>query len=888
MTPHMPHETLIKDPKSLPVMLPGKLVGRETLLAQVYAPLKTNGAVMIHGPAGVGKTALAATLASAYAQQTGGVLWMNVDDPTLDELLVRVGRAYDVREIVTNDNPISMIGAVENTLKSGKPFIVIDGDVKGDVLSRFISRCVDNLPMIITSREAQLGAWELVEIPRLEADQAAALFKREGRVAVNEHDIDVYGIVKQVDTLPFGIIVAARAMVASKQDPAQFINVVQQISTATNATGATAALSASFRALNGALQGLVLMMGALFDNSASVELLSQVSGAPEASVKQAMDILTQLHMVERTQRYGQPYYAMHAITYAFAQAYLKSANKLDALQTKALESVVAYAQKYSGAGADGYDALAMEIDSFMATARWAANHDQRSIANDIATALSGAGDFLTERGYLYESIQLRALGSTNPTAFPAYSPEPLPIMGEEEEESSEFLLDSDALEEVEEDEIAPAAASPEDLFSSSPPEAAPASSFPSDLFDDDDDIDDDDEGLFDDDDDESLFDEDDSISDLFDAPPPAAPPPGMPSPEDSLPGTPMPLPELDLEYEDSTQLRTIMVTAKQQGTDQQLSILKSLGERQVAKGRTTEAINTYNEILTLHEAEGDDAGILEAVDMLSALLVKTENAQAAVMHASRGIKLAADLDDDVARLQLFITLGDARQQLGEPSQAREDYRNALAIARSTDDTQNEAIVLYKLGFAQLDDEDTATAIETFEQALSLFKAQNKRAYEGRVMGGLGSGYADQGNWSEAVRFHTSAMYIAREMLDKKEEAIQLGNLAHAAQEVGQLGEAVLRYRQLLHLALESEDREDIVSALVDLARLLLKSAKHASIAQMLVDEAMRLEPNDRDVTQLHDRVEAEIAEAQARGVEMLPVKGSVQLYAQNAYALFEG
>jgi energy-coupling factor transporter ATP-binding protein EcfA2 len=68
------HESPAHKAQSLPVMLPGKLSGRDTVLAQVYGQLKANKPILIYGAAGIGKTALAATLASAYTELPGGAL----------------------------------------------------------------------------------------------------------------------------------------------------------------------------------------------------------------------------------------------------------------------------------------------------------------------------------------------------------------------------------------------------------------------------------------------------------------------------------------------------------------------------------------------------------------------------------------------------------------------------------------------------------------------------------------------------------------------------------------------------------------------------------------------------------------------------------------------
>ena len=231
--------------------------------------------------------------------------------------------------------------------------------------------------------------------------------------------------------------------------------------------------------------------------------------------------------------------------------------------------------------------------------------------------------------------------------------------------------------------------------------------------------------------------------------------------------------------------------------------------------------------------------------------------------------------------------GDARQQLGESEEAIRVYQQALELARTSDDTQHEAIILYKLGYAELDSGDADSAVEMLEQALSLFKAQKRRSYEGRVLGALGSAYGELDRWAEAINFHMSALYIAREVSDRDEEALQLTSLGYASLQADQLGQALLRYRQALHLAYESSNRNNIVATLVDLVRLLLRSPRHLKVAELLIDDALNYESYDKDVRQLKERVTNELMLAESQGTSFIPVKGTGEDYAENAYKLLE-
>ncbi len=793
------HEAPVHSARELPTMLPGKLIGREQALAQVYAHLKGRKSVLLYGLTGSGKTALAATLAAAYAQQPGGVLWLNIDNPRLEELLVRVGRAYQVEEITHSENPLSMIGAVENTLKANKPFIVIEGTIQEDVVSRFITRCMDGLPILITANTRLSGPWETHEITPLEPDDATALFKRESRTESTEHDNTIGSLVGLVNQLPFAIVLMARSMLVSKKSPSEFLTIMEKISGEDNP--GTIALKASFATLTNVLQGLILMMGATFNGQISSQLMTMVSGSSGEAVEKAMNILAQLSLIGRHQRYGANYYMMHSLSHEFALMTLRNSNRLDDLQKKMRDTILTYARQYQGSTNDAYQKLATEMDTFMAAARWGVSHNDREVASALVSVISESNGFVSTCGYLYEQLQLRALSTGSDSAFPAYDDDrTIDILDDNNEVTFD---DEDVLEAILEDS------------------------------------------------------EDDEQEDI-------------------------------IEIDDIMVLRSSLAQAKQAGdVEKQLEILQSIGTLQIEQGMQNEAIPIYSETLALHEDSDNQTGILETLDMLSALMVKTENSQAAIMNATHGIKLADELDNKITKLQLYLTLGDAHQQLGESDTAIKDYGEALAIARMTNDKQNEAIAFYRLGNAQLDDGNAGAAVDTWERALALFKSQEKRDYEGRTLGGLGNAYGELNRWAEAVNFHTSALHIAREIDDKDEEALQLSSLAYAATQAKQLGEAVLRYRQALHLAYEKDDIDNIVSNIVDLVRLLVESRKHVTVAELLINDAYTREPNDRDVSQLKQRVDSEKMLAEAYKTNMIEVTGTATEYAANAYAMLD-
>lgn len=853
MTDFIPHEAPAKEVTALPLMPPSRPIGRDDLLKTIYTALQNAEKVLLYGEDGAGKTALAGALAHAYTQQAGGVLWLNGNVRPLSALLVQVGRAYRAQDITTSEQPQAMVGAVASLLLQHKPFIVLENAQDALVVQQFVEKCVGNLPMIIVSPQALHGDWRALSVDKLSDRDSVLLFKQKAGITDDKHDIDLYGISKLCGYLPLALVISARAMVAVKQTPADFFKVLEAVYKTLNGNALLSAIATSYRALSNPLQGLILLLGATPQGEASVELLSMAGGATPEAIDQAMTILSQLYLVEKFSRYGQPYYRMPAPVHQFAQTTLKGSNRLEALQTKIKETFLAYVRKNSASPMR----LATEFDALMAMARTITESGDRTFANEVVGLLVGTGDFIKGRGYVYELLQLRQLGSGATSAFPAYGADVLPSFEDEEDliAEDEELFDTDFLE-------------PEMADEDEDEDEDEVGSFFS-RYDVDTDDDSDDDFYEEDEDEESLFDseEEERISPSF---------------ESATLRTDA-LASVDIE-----QLRVALNQAKQQrDLPRQVQILKAIGKVQVKQEKQNEAILTYNEILQLQESTNDNEGILETLDMLTALLAKTNNSQASVMHATRGLQLADELDDNITKLSLLMTLGDARQELGESDSAVKVFSQALHLARQSDDRQHEALALYKLGYAQLDNGESQQAVQTWEQARALFKEQGKRDYEGRVLGGIGSAYADMELWGESIRYHQSALYIAREVGDRTEEALQLGNLAQAQVQANKLPEALLSYRQALYVAYLNDSKTDIVNGVVDLVRLMMKSNRLLGVCQLLLQDAENYDPLDRDVQGLSQMVSDKLAQVGSQGVVQAPVTGTARDYAKNAYMLLE-
>lgn len=822
MAEFTPHEAPAHEANRLPVAPPARLIGRDITLSRIYTQIKDNKPVLVLGAPGIGKTALAATLASAFAERPGGVLYLLCAGDTLAELIVRVGRGLQVREAVTTENPLNAIAPIAEALKQTQPLVVLDGVLDASATSEFVRRCASDIPVLLVNDDELDGDWMPLRLGKLEPDQAVTLFKLAAGIDSLDLDQEAGALASALNYAPFALTVAAGAVHGSSITPRAFLESLP----AAPDSGVNAqllALTGAFRALNSAQQGLMMVMGAIFTGSATASMLSQIGGAPAEAIRSVMSQLITRHLVEETRRYDQPYYRMHPITHTFMYTWLKGANRLDALRAKVRDSVLQYARQHSAQGSRGQNALAAEMELFLATASWAADSGDRDTAAQLADAMMKAGTFVRERGYVYELLLLRRLSTSSTSAFPAYGG------------AVEAGTDDDEDDEALDDLVEAADDLPDDDELDEAGDAIPA-------------------GLLDDSGDDADEDEPEDEAVLASA---------AQSEEAPLP---------------------FDTAARPAAIDRRPEIEALLAEAKTSEqaGEADEALKAYAEALILQEGMHDNAGLLTTLESMARVAARGGSYQAAVTYANRGIRLSEEVHDGHNKPRLLALLGDARVQLGEPGEAASAYEQALALVREREDHRAEGVLLFKLGFAQLDEKDTAEALSTWQQALALFRSEGRRDYEGRALGGIGTAYSELARWPEAIDHFTQAVAIAHSTGDEAELVLELSNLAYALVQDKQLGPAVTRYRQALHAAFESDDDGAIVNTIVELARLLVESPRHLGVAEMLVKTALDYDAHDLDLKHLQERIEDE--RAAQPGLVELPVTGTAEEYAAKAWA----
>ncbi len=183
-------------------------------------------------------------------------------------------------------------------------------------------------------------------------------------------------------------------------------------------------------------------------------------------------------------------------------------------------------------------------------------------------------------------------------------------------------------------------------------------------------------------------------------------------------------------------------------------------------------------------------------------------------------------------------------QLGEPGQALDYSRQALAIQRQISDKRGEAVALGNLSSIYTYMGDSAQALDLYREALPLLRQAGERASEADLLGVAGSILLRRGEAKAALPYYERALDLSRQVEDRRREAVAMVDLGPVYMALGEpekasesldrglaqlagVGDRVQQSRALYYLARLESGRQEW-----DRARAHLGDALH-------IDEQIR-------------------------------------------------
>ena len=389
---------LLEDSSAIPER-PEKLIGRRDLLDRTVGMLSEQTRVLVHGFGGIGKTALAATIAGHYLDQ-GKVLWLELgqDDPAA--VLDALAEPFDAQQRIAQTNNKTEVLA--NLLKdSGVCLIVLDDVWNAYTLSILLDTLPPEIPLLVTSRQ---------RYPRLKRVNVGRLSREAGLELLSHHagrkltkDAGADALCDELGDHAFALRVAGLTLASDGVTPEDLLERVRRApldlrvpeSLAQQDQGNIASLlQVSLDTLDDRSYDTFLAYGALYSPSSTPELIATLLGRNSEQTEDALFTLVERGLAERVTSAGSDTvtYRVHDLSHAYAQA-------VNNLREK---SVIRAAKHYLQKHADAPDPVDAEISNILAAADAAASEGLLEFMRLLATE----GTYYAARGHTPRSVAL--------------------------------------------------------------------------------------------------------------------------------------------------------------------------------------------------------------------------------------------------------------------------------------------------------------------------------------------------------------------------------------------------------------------------------------------------------------------------------------------------
>ncbi|MFP4322335.1 MAG: hypothetical protein ACLFTK_07770, partial [Anaerolineales bacterium] len=390
--------TRIQQIDQLPFPPPEHLIGRAEMVNHINALLTPEHAVLVYGAPGMGKHALAATLAAQRVHAAQDVLWLNA---ALDDVQLLAGgilRAYGLQPAAEPDN------AVRDILQQHAPLVILDDVPQHSSAAQFIRRFSQGLaPVLILHETAADGPWETQRLRALNDTDRYALFAAilgaSGTWLAPDNPV-VQSVLQATLGHPFTVTLAARqiaggvltldglhAALPPPEDPTEQAQMVIQ---------------AAFARLDAPSQGLLLALAANFTPRLSLALLMYLIG-PHAH--QLTRLLRERGLLLQMSQGDKTYFYVHPLVKAFGMAQLAANGRLDTARLAMLNAIL----KFCKAQPATPDILLPEMPNILLAALFSADDGHHVALEAIVSALSGNDSFIAGQGYQPELEHIQRL-----------------------------------------------------------------------------------------------------------------------------------------------------------------------------------------------------------------------------------------------------------------------------------------------------------------------------------------------------------------------------------------------------------------------------------------------------------------------------------------------
>ena len=227
--------------------------------------------------------------------------------------------------------------------------------------------------------------------------------------------------------------------------------------------------------------------------------------------------------------------------------------------------------------------------------------------------------------------------------------------------------------------------------------------------------------------------------------------------------------------------------------------LGNMGNAYQIQGKLKEALEYYQQALTIHRKIGNKEGEANALGNIGNVYQTQGKLKEALEHHQQALDIHRKIGKKEGEASVLGNMGNVYQIQGKLKEAFQHYRKALDIHREIGSKEREASVLGNMGNVYQIQGNLKEAFEHHQQALEIDRKIGNKQGEASDLCNMGNVYQIQGKLKEALEHHQQALDIHRKIGKKEGEASDLCNIGIIYKIQGNLKEALVHYQQALEI-----------------------------------------------------------------------------------------
>lgn len=321
----------LKDRKTAPFQVPNEIVhfiGRKEILKEISKEIDLNKKILLYGPAGIGKTAIAIKLGHTLRHQfPDGVLWYRVDSSNIMDILFSI--AYLFGENIGKIKSVEVRASIVRTLlRNKKVLFIFDNVSTRDSISLLLPN-TSTCAVIVTSQEnfgTMASHYRAIKVPSFTQEELLRLFEIIfDRKYVEHYKKVILEIGEKLGNLPLATHISAHIIATyTKKDQSSIDKYLTQFDLEAidlktlhyEDKNLFKATTLAFNTLDEEAKNIFISLGVFEGKDFSLDAVCAVNNL---SIKVVESYFQQLRRISFVQEVSSNRYSLHPILRIFAR-----------------------------------------------------------------------------------------------------------------------------------------------------------------------------------------------------------------------------------------------------------------------------------------------------------------------------------------------------------------------------------------------------------------------------------------------------------------------------------------------------------------------------------------------------------------------------------------